>query len=421
MASKVVWYREAWWIRTRWGGTKKVDRKIGPTKADKRQAEKIAREINAKILLGTFDLPSKRAALPFADEMRRWHRTHTPTFKKSFEITSRGLIENHLVPYFKDRDVREITESDILDFIRLKQESNYSASTIKNALSLVRRVFNLLLRDDLVDRNPAERLGELMTRMERRTATGVPRVDAWNDQEIQTLLAVAEEFEPRFYPVLYCLLATGIRRGELLGLRWEDIDFENSSIVIQRAIVVGELTTPKSGKSRQIVMSAGLAELFFDHLSDQRKRAMAKGWKEIPPWVFCSDTGNPIDARNLERTWHRVRRRAQAQGVRPLRLHCARHTYATRALRAGKSLRWVAQQLGHANPELTLRTYAHVMPEKESDVYFANFGGSKRLYPAPSNLGTTPNKNTPGLKDRGHWEKLERETGIEPATLSLGS
>ena len=139
---------------------------------------------------------------------------------------------------------------------------------------------------------------------------------------------------------------------------------------------------------------------------------MAKGWKEIPPWVFCSDTGNPIDARNLERTWHRVRRRAQAQGVRPLRLHCARHTYATRALRAGKSLRWVAQQLGHANPELTLRTYAHVMPEEESDVSFANFGGSKRLYPAPSNLGTTPNNNTPGLNDRGHWEKLERETGF---------
>ena len=77
--------------------------------------------------------------------------------------------------------------------------------------------------------------------------------------------------------------------------------------------------------------------------------------------------------------------------------------------------------VGPANPELTLRTYAHVMPEEESDVSFANFGGSKRLYPAPSNLGTTPNTNAPGLNDRGHWEKMERETGFEPATLSLGS
>ncbi len=52
------------------------------------------------------------------------------------------------------------------------------------------------------------------------------------------------------------------------------------------------------------------------------------------------------------------------------------------------------------------------MPEEESDVSFANFGRSKRVYPAPSDLGTTPNKNAPGLNDRGHWEKLERETGI---------
>ncbi len=64
------------------------------------------------------------------------------------------------------------------------------------------------------------------------------------------------------------------------------------------------------------------------------------------------------------------------------------------------------------------------MPDEETDVSFANFGlgdGSKRLYPAPSNGPTTPNKKTPGLNDRGHYKKLERETGIEPATLSLGS
>ena len=64
------------------------------------------------------------------------------------------------------------------------------------------------------------------------------------------------------------------------------------------------------------------------------------------------------------------------------------------------------------------------MPDGESDVSFANFGlgdGSKRLYPAPGDPGFPPNKNTPGLSDRGHWEMIERETGLEPATLSLGN
>jgi integrase len=87
------------------------------------------------------------------------------------------------------------------------------------------------------------------------------------------------------------------------------------------------------------------------------------------------------DPSNTSRVWGRVRRRAQAEGVRPLKLHAARHTWATRALRAGKSVRWVADQLGHADPTLTLRVYAHAMREEETDLSFAEFGGSKRLRP----------------------------------------
>ena len=103
------------------------------------------------------------------------------------------------------------------------------------------------------------------------------------------------------------------------------------------------------------------------------------------------------------------------------RLHCTRHTYASPALAAGKSLRWVAGHLGHSNPELTLRQYAHMLPQEETDLSFADFGGPKRPYPAPAVSDTAPNKNTPGLSDRGHSENMERETGFEPATLSLGS
>ena len=94
-----------------------------------------------------------------------------------------------------------------------------------------------------------------------------------------------------------------------------------------------------------------------------------------------------------------------------LRLHCARHTYATRALHAGKSLRWVSQQLGHASPELTLSSYSHVMPEEESDVSFAEFGGSKRLYPAPGEDG--PRSDTSGtyLSDQDHWKSWSARPG----------
>ena len=92
-----------------------------------------------------------------------------------------------------------------------------------------------------------------------------------------------------------------------------------------------------------------------------------------------------------------------------------------RALRAGKSLRWVSDQLGHADPAFTLRVYAHAMRDEESDLSFAEFDGSKRLYPAPGDGRPTQNKNALGLTSRGRYQNVERETGLEPATLSLGS
>ena len=89
MAAKVVWYRKAWWVRTHHRRRKK-DRRIGPSKADKRQADEIARKINAAIALGTFQIDDDaEKPLPCAAELRRWHATYTPTMKHSYEVSTR--------------------------------------------------------------------------------------------------------------------------------------------------------------------------------------------------------------------------------------------------------------------------------------------------------------------------------------------
>lgn len=140
--------------------------------------------------------------------------------------------------------------------------------------------------------------------------------------------------------------------------------------------------------------------------------------------MFCSTTGGPLEERNVTRSWYRVRRKAQAKGVRPLRLHDARHTYASLALAAGKSVRWVAAQLGHANPELTLRVYAHAMREEESDLSFLDFtatGGTKRHPRGTKRRAVAGNQKPLRATPRRGSRNLERETGFEPATLSLGS
>ena len=126
-----------------------------------------------------------------------------------------------------------------------------------------------------------------------------------------------------------------------------------------------------------------------------------------------------MDERNVTRTWDRLRRKAQAHGVRPLRLDDARHTFASLALASGKSVRWVASQLGHANPELTLRNYAHALREEESDLSFLDFGGTKR-HPRGTNVSAlTPSRKPLRATPRRGSRNMEHETRFELATLTL--
>jgi len=428
MAAKVVWYREAWWVRTRWtedGKERKRDRRIGSTKEDRRQAETIAGKVNGALALGMFKPDAEeRQPIPFGKHLRDWHRRYSVTFKPRFQETSLSVINVHLVPFFGEEDLREIGETDILEYIQVKLDAGLAPSTILTGLSVVRRVLNLAVRDGLIDRNPAGHLGELMRRVDRRTAKETRVVDSWSRQEAVKLLQIAEEHEPRFAPLLRFLLSTGARRGEALGLRWEDVDFEGKWVTIRRALTKGVSVTPKSGKARKIAIPPSLANELFDLAAKRRIQAMQQGWPEIPQWVFCSEVGTPLEERNVTRSWHRVRRRAQKAGVRPFKLHAARHTFASLALAAGRSAPWVASQLGHSKPEVTLRFYAHAVPVEEHDLSFADFGtedGSDRLYPAPGSEDSQVEESPdPLTADRG-FEILEHETGFEPATLTLAT
>ncbi len=188
------------------------------------------------------------------------------------------------------------------------------------------------------------------------------------------------------------------------------MDFDRCQITIRRSITDTGITTPKSGKSRRLAMTASLAVELFDVLTIRRRETLARGWPELPDWVFCSQVGSAPSPRNLSRVWDRVRRRAQKEGVRPLKLHCTRHTWATMALGAGKSIRWVVDQLGHADPALTLRVYAHAMEEEETDLSFAEFGSPKPPFTAPTLESDDP-------EPRNYADSMVRREGLEPPTL----
>ncbi len=418
MAAKLRFRNGAWWAVVHYKGRRKL-KKIG---LDKREAQRVVHKINAALALGKWEPDDrKRTAMPIDQALWDWFNAYRPTFSASFETGAKINIEKHLIPFFGTTDLRDIAEADVLRFIQTKLDAERAPATISNILSVLRRVLNLKRREGVIQRNPLENLGELMRRVDRRQAREVRQIDAWTREEVATLLNLSQENEPRFHPLLMFLLSTGCRKGEALGLQWQDVSLSEGRAWIRRAVVHGTPTTPKSGKARSVVLSPALVQTLRELREQRRREVMENGWKDVPDWVFCDENGGTLDERNLHRSWNRLRRRARNHDVRPLTLHCARHTFASLALASGKSIRWVASQLGHANPELTLRVYAHAMRSEEEDLSFLDFGSTKRHPRGTDGREPSARKKPLRITPRRGSRIMEHETGLEPATTTLAT
>jgi integrase len=162
------------------------------------------------------------------------------------------------------------------------------------------------------------------------------------------------------YPAFFLtLLRTGCRLGEAIALQPGDLDFHGRFIQIRRNFTNGRLTTPKNGKSRRVDMSTRLADVLKQHLVDQELEALGKD-RSKPEWLFCNDTGNMVDADNVrKRVFYKLLEKA---GLRRIRIHDLRHTFATRLLMNSESPAYVKEQMGHSSIQATVDLYCHWIP-----------------------------------------------------------
>jgi integrase len=360
---------KGWYVFT-YNGNKQTERKAN----SKESAERIVSQINSEEQAADHWMVG--GALPCDEACRGWIKTHKAELSVSTEATNRSLIENHVAPYFGSRDLRTITRDDIRAFAEERFEAELSAATITNALSVLRRVCSLHVDAGLLDINPATGCGDMVKRISRRYAgQGIREVDAWTRDEVATLLATAKAHEPYVYPVLLAALATGMRRGELLALRWEHI--QPDGIRVRDSLVRGRIKGPKSDKPRNVPLSPEIKNLLEELRGSRRSREGL--WAE-PGIIFTTATGGTWDEHNFGRAWRRLRARCvDDQGkalVRPLSFHCCRHTFASWALDAGKSIVWLQHALGHASPETTLRRYSHWVKPEQEDMGFLRLVGA---------------------------------------------
>jgi integrase len=154
----------------------------------------------------------------------------------------------------------------------------------------------------------------------------------------------------------------GLRQGELLGLKWEDVDLEVGTLQIRRTLSNGEFTTPKTAKSRRSVNITPTAVEALERHSERQAGEMIKAdtLHQDQNLVFASQVGTPLSRRNLTRSFKALLRRAGLP--HSVRFHDLRHTCATLLLGSGFNAKFVQELLGHATIAITLDTYSHVIP-----------------------------------------------------------
>lgn len=191
--------------------------------------------------------------------------------------------------------------------------------------------------------------------------------------EARALLEAAEEIDPDWAAYLRTAAALGARRGEVCALRWSAVDLERGTVAISRALVLGDEGVidreyPKTSSSRRkVAVDPGTLTVLAAHRRRQAERALACGTRpSADAYVFSTevDGSSPWHPQVVTHRFERLRRRVGLEGIR---LHDLRHYVATQLISAGVDVRTVAGRLGHANPNMTLSTYAAWVPARDQD------------------------------------------------------
>lgn len=236
-----------------------------------------------------------------------------------------------------------------------------SPKSVHNIHLTFHRALEDAIDDGLLRSNPATRAHRIGTvRKEMRW---------WTPDELHAFLA-AVATEPSF-PLWRLAASTGMRRGELLGLQWSDVDLEHGLVSVQRQLIRnGDLLAfgpPKTWAGRRtIYVDRATLEVLRTHQLRQIRDKLAGGpaYRQHPNLVFCRADGSPHDP---DVTSHQFARLVLHAGLRRIRLHDLRHTHASIALQAGVHPKVLQERLGHSNVKVTLDTYSHVMPTMHAD------------------------------------------------------
>ena len=321
-------------------------------------------EIKSCIDKGDYTEPSK---LTIGEWVSRWLESYARMSLKASTFENYSILARvHIIPEIGKIPISQIRTADLQDFYNRKfregkvivkggitERSALSVSTVKHIHYIIHAAFKQAKIERLIPVNPDDAC--VLPRDEKRKVNALP---------FNILATFLEEAaKGSHYAMLYLDLSTGLRRGELLGLKWADIGFENKCLTVSRQLVrtnkqlnFTTLKTDLSNRTMRIPDSA--VEVLLEHRSiqDEMRKSTGAIWNDND-LVFCNELGNPLDPSGV---YHYYKRLTKRLGLDESRFHDLRHTFATIALQSGVDIKTIQESLGHYSPAFTLQVYGHV-------------------------------------------------------------
>jgi len=283
----------------------------------------------------------------FSDFAEQWFVEFSVGWRRTYISTVRQIIDSRLIPAFGDKEVSNIRREDILSFRSTlakepgrKQDSKLSPRRINAIVLVLTQVLN-----EAADRFNFTTAGDRIKPLKLKKADVMPF-------SLEDVYRIIETVRPDFKDYFTVRFFTGMRTGEIDGLKWKYVDFEKHLISVRETFTAGDEDYTKNDTSQRDIR---MSQPVYDALKRQYE---ATG--KFSKFVFCNRDGNPIDLHNFcKRVWYPL---LQHLGLEKRTPYQSRHTAATLWLAAGEAPEWIARQLGHANTEMLFTVYSRFVP-----------------------------------------------------------
>lgn len=288
--------------------------------------------------------------------LSQWLETSQPSVRYKTYTNYQSIVEGRITPHIGGLKLSKVTPAAIQGLYAVLADGGLSPRSVVNTHAVLRRALNQAVKLGSIVRNPCDAVDSPRApRPEMKTLTR-EQADAFLDFTR----------DDRYHALYALALTSGMRLGELLGLKWEDVDFEGARLSVRRALQHQKgrgyvFVEPKTKSSRRTInLSQGATSALREHRTRQIEERLAfeDEWR-MPELVFANEWGAPLDGGWMTTRFKGVLERG---GFPVIRFHDLRHTAATLLLGANVHVKLVSEMLGHSSIALTLDTYSHVIP-----------------------------------------------------------